>query len=139
MSSTRRANWPVGRALRWERKRGVGRMDRKEERLKRRRRIRKKIFGTKQRPRLCVAKSLRHIYAQLVDDEHGHTLVSASTLSQEGVIGCDIPAATKIGEILAQRALERGIKTVVFDRGGYRYHGVIAALAKAAREGGLEF
>ena len=117
-------------------------MDRKVERLKRRHRIRKKVFGTEQRPRLCVAKSLRHIYAQLVDDEHGHTLVSASTLGQEmgdDVIGCGIPAATKIGEILAQRALERGIKTVVFDRGGYQYHGVVAALAKAAREGGLEF
>jgi large subunit ribosomal protein L18 len=117
-------------------------MDRKEERLKRRRRVRKKVFGTEQRPRLCVAKSLRHIYAQLVDDEHGHTLVSASTLDQElgdVVSSCGVSAATKVGEILAQRALEKGITTVVFDRGGYRYHGVVAALAKASREGGLEF
>ena len=102
-------------------------MDRKEERLKRRRRIRKKVFGTEQRPRLCVAKSLRHIYAQLVDDEHGHTLVSASTLDQgvgDAVSGCGVSAAAQVGKLLAERAHEKGIKTVVFDRSGYRYHGV---------------
>jgi large subunit ribosomal protein L18 len=120
----------------------VTQINRKEEWRKRHRRVRKKVFGTKQRPRLCVTKSLRHVYVQLIDDERGHTLVAASTLDPEvrdGIAGCGISAAVKVGEVLAQRARKKGIKTVVFDRGGCRYHGVFAALAKASREGGLEF
>jgi large subunit ribosomal protein L18 len=85
---------------------------------------------------------LRHIYAQIIDDKAGQTLVSASTLSRElreGIQGAGISAAEKVGGLLAKRALEKGIETVVFDRGGYRYHGVVAALAAASRKGGLRF
>lgn len=120
----------------------MARIDRKEERIKRHRRLRKKVRGTGERPRLCVTKSLRHVYAQIIDDETGRTLVSTSTLDRElreTVSGCNIPAAEKVGELLARRALKSSVETVVFDRGGYLYHGVVAALAKAARKGGLRF
>jgi len=120
----------------------MAKIDRKAERIKRHRRIRKKVFGTPERPRLCVTKSLRHIYAQLIDDEAGRTLASASTLDAElrgEVRGCNIPAAARVGELLANRAKALGIERVVFDRGGYPYHGVVAALAEAARKGGLQF
>ncbi len=120
----------------------MARVDRKAERIKRHRRIRKRISGTADRPRLCVTKSLRHVYAQLIDDTAGRTLAAASTLDPElrdQVKGCNIPAATKVGELLAKRAKDLGIERVVFDRGGYPYHGVVAALADAARKGGLEF
>jgi len=105
-------------------------------------RIRKKIFGTGQRPRLCVFKSLHHIYAQIVDDQKGATLVAASTLDKDLKnlpLQKNIQAAREVGKIIAKKALEKNIKTVVFDRSGYKYHGCIAALADAAREEGLEF
>ena len=104
-------------------------------------RIRKRITGTAQRPRLVVTRSLRHITAQLVDDTRGHTLASASTLdaSLRGAAGAKSELAGKVGALLAERAKAAGISKVVFDRGGNRYAGRIAALADGAREAGLEF
>lgn len=106
-------------------------------------RVRKKISGTPERPRLCVFRSLSHIYAQVIDDQNGQTLASASTLDKEFKdkenFGGNIAGATEVGKLVAQRALAKGIETVVFDRGGYIYHGRIAALAAAAREAGLNF
>jgi large subunit ribosomal protein L18 len=120
----------------------MARIDRQAERVKRHRRLRKRVQGTGDRPRLCVSKSLRHVYVQLIDDSTGRTLVAASTLDpelREAARGCTIPSAAKVGELLSRRAKEQGIGTVVFDRGGYRYHGVVASLADACRKGGLEF
>jgi len=120
----------------------MAKLSRNEQRKKRHARIRRKISGTPERPRLCVYKSLRHIYAQLVDDTRGHTLVAASTLEpelREKVKSPDVEAARLVGRLLAQRARERGIREVVFDRSGYPYHGKVRALAEAAREGGLVF
>lgn len=121
-------------------------MDPKEKRLariRRHKRVRKKVSGTPERPRLCVFRSLRHIYAQIIDDEHGVTLAAASTLSPEIrdkiKTGGNIEAAKLVGQLIAKKALEKGIKRVVFDRGGYKYHGRVKALAEAAREAGLEF
>ena len=106
-------------------------------------RVRKKIHGNAARPRLTVFRSNKHIYAQIVDDQRGHSLVAASTaeagICPKGENGGNKSAAIKVGKALAVRALEKGIKAVAFDRGRYRYHGRIAALADAAREGGLEF
>jgi large subunit ribosomal protein L18 len=106
-------------------------------------RVRKKIHGTPVRPRLTVFRSNKHIYAQIIDDQRGHSLVAASTaetaICAKGENGGNKTAAIKVGKALAVRALEKGIKAVAFDRGRYRYHGRIAALADAAREGGLEF
>lgn len=106
-------------------------------------RIRKRIRGTPERPRLSVFRSLRHIYAQIIDDTTGHTLVSASTLDPElrdKVKGLRKTEASRlVGQLVARRALERGIRKVVFDRGGYLYHGRVKALAEGAREEGLEF
>lgn len=117
--------------------------DRKELKERRHRRIRKRVFGTSERPRLCVFKSLNHIYAQIVDDSKGHTLVSASTLDKElrNLPGnkSNINFAKKVGELIAERALQAGITKIVFDRAGYKYHGCIKALADAAREKGLQF
>jgi len=116
---------------------------RAELRRIRHKRIRKHITGTAERPRLCVFRSSRHIYAQIIDDESGHTLVCASTLEKElrdqikGIRKTKEAAA--IGKLIAQRELEKGIKSVVFDRGGYKYHGRVKALADASREAGLEF
>lgn len=110
-----------------------------EARQRRHRRIRGKIAGTAERPRLAVARSNRRIYAQLIDDERGHTLAAAG--SHEAVLR-DMPkgpAAAEVGRLLAQRAREAGIEAAVFDRGGYRYHGRVRALADGAREGGLHF
>lgn len=112
-------------------------------RHRRHKRIRKKVYGTAERPRLSVFRSLNHIYAQLIDDTKGHTLVSASTLdkefkSEKGHKG-NVLMAKKVGRLVAEKAVAAGIKKVVFDRGGYKYHGSIKALAEAAREGGLEF
>jgi large subunit ribosomal protein L18 len=112
-------------------------------RKRRHERIRKKVFGTAERPRLSIFKSLNHIYAQLIDDTKGHTIVSASTLDKElknekGHHG-NINMAKKVGQLIAERAIKAGIKRVVFDRGGYKYHGSIKALAESARESGLEF
>ena len=102
---------------------------------------RKKLHGTEERPRLNVFRSLQHIYAQIINDEEGVTLVSASTLDKELAVerGGNIDAAKKVGEAVAKRALDKGIKQVVFDRGGYIYHGRVAAVAAAARDAGLEF
>ncbi|AFV12743.1 50S ribosomal protein L18 [Thermacetogenium phaeum DSM 12270] len=116
---------------------------RAEVRKRKHLRVRKKVFGTPERPRLSVYKSLNHIYAQVIDDTKGKTLAAASTLSPEirgEVKGKkNIAAAQMVGRLIAKKALERGIKKVVFDRGGYLYHGRIAALADAAREQGLDF
>ncbi len=114
----------------------------KDRRRLRHERIRKKVFGTSERPRLCVYKSLKYIYVQLIDDTRGHTLLSATSLEKElsDLRSRDnIEAARRVGELIAKRAIEKGIKRVVFDRSGYPYHGRIAALADAARAAGLEF
>jgi large subunit ribosomal protein L18 len=117
--------------------------DKQRLRLKRHRRVRGKVYGTASRPRLNVFRSLKHIYAQLIDDDKGSTLVSASTVEPSyreiGKTGGDIKAAEVIGEAIAKKALEAGIVKVVFDRGGYKYHGRVKSLADAARKGGLEF
>ena len=102
-------------------------------------RIRAKIQGTAERSRLNVYRSLNHIYAQVIDDAKGETLVSASTVAAKAKTGGNVMAAKEIGKQVAERAKEKGIKKVVFDRGGYLYHGRIKALADAAREAGLEF
>ena len=118
-------------------------LDRRSARLRRRRRVRKKVFGTPERPRLSVFESLKHVYAQIINDESGTTLVSASTLSPDvrdkisG--GNNIGAAKAVGEVIGGKALEKNITSVVFDRGGYLYHGKVKALAEAAREAGLRF
>jgi len=110
------------------------------QRLKRHRRVRKNISGTAERPRLNVFRSLNHIYAQIIDDTKGVTLVSASSMDKDFAgYGGNIEGATAVGKKVAEKALAAGIKTVVFDRGGYVYHGRVAALAEGAREGGLEF
>jgi large subunit ribosomal protein L18 len=108
-------------------------------RARRRLRVRKKISGTAARPRLCVTRSARHIFAQLVDDSAGRTLVSASTLDEgiRGAAGDKTAKARQVGELLARRAVAAGITTAVFDRSGYAYHGRVAALADGARAGGL--
>jgi large subunit ribosomal protein L18 len=110
-------------------------------RSRRHTRIRKKVFGTPERPRLVVSRSLRHIVAQVIDDTKGYTLASASSLEKsfEGFEGDKKAKATKVGELVAARAKNAGIDKVVFDRGGNAYHGRVAALADAARDGGLEF
>jgi len=116
---------------------------RNEIRKRKHLRVRKKISGTPERPRLCVYRSLSNIYAQVIDDTVGKTLVSASTMdkeiSEKLSYGGNIGGATEVGKLIAQRAIAKGIETVVFDRGGYVYHGRIAALAAAAREAGLNF
>ncbi|ADU52357.1 LSU ribosomal protein L18P [Thermaerobacter marianensis DSM 12885] len=117
---------------------------REEARERRHRRVRKKVLGTAERPRLNVFRSLKHIYAQVIDDEAGVTLVAASTVEPElreavGGYGGNVEAAKVVGRVIAERARARGITKVVFDRGGYRYHGRVKALAEAAREAGLEF
>lgn len=118
-------------------------VDRRAARLKRHRRIRRKVFGTPERPRLNVFRSLRHTYAQVIDDFRGHTLVSASTIDPEVRPRLDGLSKTEqaqvVGEVVAERALDQGIDKVVFDRGGYKYHGRVKALAEAARDGGLDF
>lgn len=109
----------------------------------RHKRLRKKVFGTAERPRLSVYRSLNNFYVQLIDDEAGHTMASVSTLEPEIkskiTNGSNKESAEVVGKLIAKRALEKGINKVVFDRGGYKYHGTIKALADAAREGGLEF
>lgn len=108
-------------------------------RFKRKKRIRAKVEGTIERPRLTVFRSNKNLYAQLVDDAKGHTLVAASTLDEEVKAGSSIEGAKALGTMLAKRALAKKISAVVFDRSGYIYHGRIKALADAAREGGLKF
>ncbi|MBI1956645.1 MAG: 50S ribosomal protein L18 [Acidobacteria bacterium] len=104
-------------------------------------RIRKKIQGTPERPRLNIYRSLQHIYTQVIDDTRGCTLVAASSLEKgfPGAAGGNLTGAREVGKLIAQRALAKGIPKVAFDRGGYRYHGRIKALAEAAREAGLQF
>jgi large subunit ribosomal protein L18 len=106
-------------------------------------RVRKRVEGTASRPRLCIFRSLSHIYAQVIDDESGRTLVAASDLEKEARAGADSTRKTGraalVGKLVGQRALEKGIKEIVFDRGGYKYHGRVKALAEAAREAGLKF
>ena len=118
----------------------VSKKDSNKARLKRHKRVRGKISGTAERPRLCVFRSENHIYAQIIDDVAGNTLVAASTVEKgfEGN-GGNVEAAKKIGNTIAERALAKGIENVVFDRGGYIFHGRVAALAEGAREGGLKF
>ncbi|HBG93035.1 MAG: 50S ribosomal protein L18 [Nitrospirae bacterium RIFOXYB2_FULL_43_5] len=117
----------------------------KDARTRRHERIRKKVAGTTERPRLSVYRSLSHMYAQIIDDFKGSTIAAASSLDKE-LKGKDkksgkgnISAAKQVGELIAKKALKKGIKRVVFDRGGYLYHGRVKALADAARENGLEF
>ncbi|MBV4419045.1 50S ribosomal protein L18 [Clostridium tyrobutyricum] len=114
--------------------------DKKKLRKKRHLRVRKKIFGTSEIPRLAVYRSEKNIYAQVIDDIEGTTLVSASSLDKEFKgVGSNKEAAKVIGEIIAKKAIEKGISKVVFDRGGYIYHGRIQNLAEGAREAGLKF
>ncbi|MBR7142746.1 MAG: 50S ribosomal protein L18 [Clostridia bacterium] len=116
------------------------RKDSNAQRLKRHARVRGKISGTAERPRLSVYRSLSNIYAQLIDDVNGVTLAAASTLDKElEGYGGNKEAAAKVGEAIAKKAAEKGITDVVFDRGGYVYQGRVAALAEAAREAGLKF
>ncbi len=111
-----------------------------EARRKRRhRRVRGRVHGSAARPRLCVFRSSKGIYAQVIDDDAGVTLASASTLALDGSTGTKSERAAEVGKLVAQRAREAGIAKVVFDRGGYLYHGRVKALADGAREGGLEF
>ena len=102
-------------------------------------RIRQKLAGTAERPRLNVYRSLNHVYAQVVDDQKGETLVAASPLEAKSKTGGNVAAAREIGKAIAEKAVAKGIKQVVFDRGGYLYHGRVKALADAARAAGLEF
>lgn len=115
--------------------------DKNVARKRRHNRVRKNLFGTAERPRLNVYRSNKHIYAQLIDDTNGVTLVSASTVDKELSVDStsSVDAAVKVGELIAKRAQDKGHKSVVFDRGGYLYHGRVKALADAAREAGLEF
>ena len=110
-------------------------------RLRIHKRIRQRVSGSEARPRLAVYRRLNHIYAQVIDDGKGNTLVSASSVEKSGKIGSggNVAGAKEVGKLVAERAKEKGIKKVVFDRGGYLYHGRVKALADAAREAGLEF
>lgn len=119
----------------------ITKLDKNSVRQKRHARVRAKLSGTEARPRLNVYRSNKHIYAQLIDDVNGVTLASASTLDKDLTVEgtSNSEAAKKVGELIAKRAVEKGYKSVVFDRGGYLYHGRVKALADAARENGLEF
>ena len=121
----------------------VTKIDKNQDRLKRHARVRRKISGTAEAPRLCVFRSLNHIYAQIIDDVKGHTLVACSSVEKAiaaELEGKDKKAVAKfVGEKLAEKALAKGISVVVFDRGGYLYTGRVASLADGAREGGLKF
>lgn len=114
---------------------------RRERRLRIHRRIRKKFAGSAETPRLAVHRSLKHVYAQLIDDAAGKTIAAASTLNKDSGVksGGNIAAAADVGKRIAERASNAGIKSVVFDRGGHLYHGRVKALAESARKGGLEF
>ena len=118
----------------------VKRPNSKAARIKRHKRVRAKISGTPECPRLCVFRSAKHIYAQVIDDVNGVTLVSASTMDKDfGAYGGNKEAASKVGKTIAERALAKNIETVVFDRGGFIYTGRVKELAEGAREGGLKF
>ena len=118
----------------------ITKINRKAQRERRHLRVRRKVSGTAECPRLCVYRSNNNICVQVIDDVQGNTLVQASTLDKEvKTKHSNIEAAKEVGQLIAKRALEKNIKTVVFDRGGYIYHGVVKELAEAAREGGLDF
>lgn len=121
----------------------IKKKSRSEIRMKKHMKVRKRFSGTPERPRLAVFRSNNHMYAQIIDDVAGNTLVSASTLQEDVKAGLEktnnIEAAGKLGGVIAKKALDKGIKTVVFDRGGFIYQGKVKALADAAREAGLEF
>ena len=121
----------------------VSKVNRSDVRRNKHRRLRSRLSGTPERPRLAVFRSNNHMYAQIIDDVAGNTIVSASTLQGDVKEGLDktnnVEAATKLGAVIAKKALDKGIKEVVFDRGGYIYQGKVKALADAAREAGLEF
>ncbi|MCP5468504.1 MAG: 50S ribosomal protein L18 [Deltaproteobacteria bacterium] len=111
-----------------------------EGRLRRKFRVRKKIYGTQERPRMTIFRSLKHLYVQIVDDSEGKTLASASTQEKNSSInGSNVEGAKKLGKLIAEKAIASNVKSVVFDRNGYIYHGRVKAIADAAREGGLEF
>ena len=116
--------------------------DRKQRRRRIKRRYRNVVRGTSSRPRLAVYRSLRHVYAQVIDDEHGVTIVSASTLEKDAAGGLDstssVAAGEHLGKMIADRAKDQGVTNVVFDRGGFRYHGVVRAVAEGARDAGLK-
>ena len=115
----------------------------KRARLKRKKRIRKNLIGTQQRPRLSVFRSSKHIYAQVIDDGHGHTMTAASSLEkivkEQPEFESKIAAANYVGKLLGERAIKKGIKKIVFDRNGFLYHGRVKAVSDGAREAGLEF
>ena len=121
----------------------INKPEKKEIRNRIHQRIRRKLSGTPQRPRLAVFRSVKHIYAQVIDDVAGHTVVAASSSEKVAATGKsgggNLSGAKAIGKLVAERAKDKGIKAVVFDRGGYHYHGRVKALAEAAREAGLEF
>ena len=119
----------------------ITKLDKNASRKKRHARVRSKITGTAERPRLNVFRSNKYIYAQLIDDTNGVTLASASSMEKDfgSEATGNVEAAAKVGELIAARATEKGLKSVVFDRGGYLYHGRVKALAEAARENGLQF
>jgi large subunit ribosomal protein L18 len=119
----------------------MARESKNDIRLRIHERIRDRVGGTGARPRLAVFRSLNHIYAQVIDDGKGHTVAAASSAEKKAKIGSggNVAGAKEVGKLIASRAKEKGIKQVVFDRGGYKYHGRVKALAEAAREGGLEF
>lgn len=117
----------------------VTKADKNAKRIKRHKRVRANVSGTEQRPRLCVYRSLKNIYAQIIDDVNGVTLVAASSVEKDFVGGGNKEDAEKVGKLIAERAVAKGITEVVFDRGGYVYHGRIESLAKGARDGGLKF
>ncbi len=123
--------------------RPVRKISRDEHRRRIHRRVRTRVEGTLERPRLCVFRSLKNIFAQIVDDRLGRTLASASSLDKETRKltkgGCNIAAAKIVGKVIAERAIAAGVSQVVFDRGGYKYHGRVKSLADAAREAGLKF
>jgi len=118
----------------------IRKTEKKQIRARIHKRIRRKMAGSTERPRLAVFRSVAHIYAQVIDDSRGTTLVSASSVDKDAKTnGGNIAAAKAIGKLVAERAKEKGIKSVIFDRGGYQYHGRVKALADAAREAGLNF
>ncbi len=118
----------------------INKKSRSEKREVRQKRVRAKVVGTSSRPRLCVYRSINNIYAQVIDDDKKITIVSASTLDKDiKAKGSNVEAAKEVGASIAKKAIKKDIKTVVFDRNGYLYHGKVKALAEAAREAGLEF
>lgn len=117
----------------------IKKIDKNEKRQQRHARVRGKISGSSERPRLCVYRSSKNIYAQLIDDVNGQTLCSASSVEKDFEGGSNIDSAKKVGIMIAERAKKLGIEVVVFDRGGYLYHGRVMALAEGAREAGLQF